>query len=1048
MKAISDFLSFRTVRARFLAANVPLVVVSMIILFTLFQLNANRVAYLKLDDKLNKLVDIQSLVVVDALWNMADEQITLMLDAIAIDPDVAAAAVYDESGDLVGSIGESETNEQEQFAASRDISFSDGDESKVIGRLTIRLTDKQVRADIGRRLLLAFLLAVALLLSVVVSALVANRRTIGIPLERLLEAINIWQQKGQRVPVKWESRDELGAVIAAFNEMQARQESDEKALRQAHDKLEQRVKERTIELAHAVDEARQARTQLTDAIESISEGFSLYDADDRLALCNNRYRELLYSGVTEIVTPGTLFESIIRRAAEGGLIREAEGRVAEWVVERIEQHRNPSGPHLQQRKDGRWVQVNERNTEDHGTVAVYTDLTELVQAREEAEAANQTKSAFLATMSHEIRTPMNAVIGMTSLLLNTKLSTEQREFTEIVRNSSDALLTIINDILDFSKIEAGKMEMENQAFSLRQCIEGSLDLVVTKTSEKGLDLGYLVGDQIPASIEGDESRLRQILVNLLSNAVKFTEHGEVVISVECNTIGSEEDASTPPVLELQFTVTDTGIGIPPDRMSRLFQSFSQVDVSTSRRYGGTGLGLVISRRLSELMGGTMWVESEVDRGTKFHFTIQAEAARSSEDDYLHATQPELKGKCLLVVDDNATNLRILAQYAESWGMHPRVTASPEEALRWIHQGDPFDIAILDMNMPEMDGPMLAAEIQKKRDSQRLPLVMLTSIRESGGRIAGDGIAGILTKPIKPSQLFDTLVSVLTGKSVDLHRTESKDEPLFDAGMGARMPLRILLAEDNVTNQKLAQRMLEQLGYRADIAANGLEAVEAVQRQAYDVVFMDVQMPEMDGLEATRCIRHALPNPQRPRIIAMTANAMQGDRELCLAAGMDSYVSKPIRVKELVGALNECAPREVEAPEGADRAKSEVGTSNETPQSTAVLDSAALDELREAMGGQEYLVELIDAFLEDAPQLLSQLRRGFEDADASTLTRAAHTLKSNSAEFGATSLHHLCKDLEAMGKAGTLDGAAQLVTQTETEYERVKVALEGERNGRK
>ena len=605
MKAVSDFLSFRTLRANFLAVNVPLVVVSMAILFTLFQLNANRVAYLKLDDKLNKLVDIQSLVMVDALWLMADEQITLMLDAIAIDPDVASAVVYNEFGDLVSSIGQLETNEPEQFTASRDISFVDSGESKVIGRLTIRLTDEQLRADIGRRVLWALLLAVALLLSVVVSALVANRRTIGIPLEGLLEAINIWRQEGQRVPVEWESKDELGAVIAAFNEMQARQESDETALRQARDELEQRVDERTIELAHAVDEARQARTQLSDAIESVSEGFSLYDAEDRLVLCNNRYSQLLYPGVKDIVIPGTPFELIIRRAAERGLVREAEGRVEEWVAERLEQHRNPSGPHLQQRKDGRWVQVNERNTEDHGTVAVYTDLTDLVQAREEAEAANQTKSAFLATMSHEIRTPMNAIIGMTSLLLNTKLSTEQREFTEIIRNSSDALLTIINDILDFSKIEAGKMEMEQQDFSLRQCIEGSLDLVVTKASEKGLDLGYWVDDQIPVSIKGDESRVRQILVNLLSNAVKFTEHGEVVISVDRNPVGSEEDASTPSVFELHFTVTDTGIGIPPDRMNRLFQSFTQVDASTSRRYGGTGLGLVISRRLSELMGGTM-----------------------------------------------------------------------------------------------------------------------------------------------------------------------------------------------------------------------------------------------------------------------------------------------------------------------------------------------------------------------------------------------------------------------------------------------------------
>lgn len=788
------------------------------------------------------------------------------------------------------------------------------------------------------------------------------------------------------------------------------------------------------------------KSLLNTLLKNVPDSIYFKDAKSRFIRINQAEAQVMGIDDPEKAVGKTDFDFLSQDMAQEAYNDEKEIiRTGKPLIGKIEKIKRPDGW-------SRWVTATKVPFRDDngkiiGIVGISRDITELKKTREElekqnekledakklAEDATRARSEFLANMSHEIRTPMNGVLGMTNLLLQTELNNEQREYAEVIKNSGDSLLVVINDILDFSKIESGKVELEHEEFNLRKAIEECLELHASNAAKKNLELSYFIEGPAPTELVSDKTRLIQILNNLINNAIKFTDEGEVIVTVSSTEV-------KPGLFNVLLKVKDTGMGISEDGKRALFKSFSQVDASITRRFGGTGLGLAISKRLAELMGGSMGVDSVLGEGSTFYFTIQAEGKYHKPDETAVYAHSELTGKRVLIVDDNDTNRRILALQAMSWGMTPTDTDSGEEAIKLLQEGNEYDIAILDMMMPEMDGLTLAMKIDDVVES-KIPKVLLTSIgaNENPQRVKDANIDVHLPKPVKQSQLYEVILDLFTNIEQPKKSVGPKKFTL-DSEMADRFPFDILIAEDNKVNQKFTLRVLQKLGYQAEIVANGEEAVDAVDKKHFDIIFMDIQMPGMDGVQATKEIIRKY-GDDRPRIIALTAHAMAGDREKYLHEGMDDYISKPVQLEELVKVIQRSVTTETDF----DREKEET---DEVKAESEVFDSSELasivdvDILKENIGldDPDFMNDMITVFIEETEKLVDELVKSLENSNDEAITRVAHTLKSSSATVGAMELSEKSKTLEMAAKDKQREDYDGLGTNVKKESNRVIKAL--------
>ncbi|MBI3242070.1 MAG: response regulator [Chloroflexi bacterium] len=780
----------------------------------------------------------------------------------------------------------------------------------------------------------------------------------------------------------------------------------------------------------AEQEVHQQKQYFEALVANSPVAITALDLNNRIISCNPAFEQLF----------GYIASDVVGQALDDLVATETGRGEAEQYTQQVMGGETMHAVGQRRRKDGALVDVEIFGVpvivagKRVGVLGLYHDITELIRAERQAQEADRAKSEFLANMSHEIRTPMNGVIGMLELLLDTDLNGEQRDFVKTAADSAQALLSLLNDILDFSKIEAGRLDLEAIDFNLRTTVEGVADTLAQRATDKGLEMACLIHHDIPVSLRGDPGRLRQVLVNLSGNAIKFTNNGEVVIRAE---LESQSDSH----VTVRFSVNDTGIGIPPERQAAVFERFTQADGSTTRRYGGTGLGLTISKQLVEMMGGQIGLTSTPGQGSTFWFTATFEKQAASNTSAL-IPPADLEGVHVLIVDDNATNRLVLMRMLDNFGCRAATAAGGREALQILRYAeradDRFRLVLLDMQMPEMDGEQTAQAIKSDPSLADTTVMVLTSMGRRGDavRMKELGCAGYLLKPVKQAQLFDAMVTVLAQEVQAVPQAAAPLVTRHTLAESKGPALKILLAEDHAVNRKLATLLLQRAGHQVDVAENGQEAVEAVQHRHYDLVLMDVQMPEMDGFEATSLIRAQEGDERHTPIVAMTAHAMQGDRERCLKAGMDDYLSKPIEPKELAALLQRWAQKA--GPTPAPEAEA-------TPPEAAAPGEAAapvnIEEALDRFGDDRALfVELFTEFAHRLPMDMQRLEAAVVSHDAHALAQAAHSLKGVSASFSAKPLSAVAQQLEKMGFDDELSGASALLIQAKEEAGRLQEYL--------
>jgi PAS domain S-box-containing protein len=973
-----------------------------------------------------------------------------MLEALKAQPHVVRACVYSRTGIVFAKYARAGTDQNfipppprddftgrlafGRFAVFHKIELT----GETIGTIFIEYDADQLRS----RLVHALETSLAVIfISLLTAYLLASRfqSSVSEPILDLAKtafAISLGNDYSVRVQQK--SDDEVGFLADRFNDMMARIQEREAALQKARDELEFRVDERTSELQTEIGDRKQAelrleeqRTFLNSIIEHNPVAIVAVDVDDVIHMCNPAFEKLFLFSRSEVLGK-TLVDLVVpeefRAQRDSTRSRVMRGEITIAVGRR-------------KRKDGTLVDVeilgaplNVTGQIATGLLILYRDITErkraeeaLLHAKDAAEAASRAKSDFLANMSHEIRTPMNGIIGMNELALDTDLTTEQREYLTLAKNSADSLLTLINDILDFSKIEAGKLDIDVAEFSFEQSLGETLKALGYRAHQKGLELAWRVSPSVPGRLAGDIGRLRQVIVNLVGNALKFTEQGEVVVE-------AEKEVEDEKGVVVHFKVRDTGIGIPREKQAIIFEAFTQADTSTTRQYGGTGLGLAITERLVKLMGGRIWVESAHGGGSTFHFTVRFGFAMAKSELYATGDPQILQGCPVLVVDDNQTNRIILLEMLTAWGLRPEAVESAKAAITVLarHRRHHREVSLIitDMQMPTMDGLALAERARRDVAFGGTPIILLSSSAYQGevARCRALGHSAFLSKPVQPSELFDAIAMLLTNR----FRREASTPREIPPQIVRKSGMKILLAEDNPVNRKLAKTLLEKHQYSVVIAENGREALEALDRHKVDAVLMDVQMPLMDGLEATRAIRaRELKTQEHLHIIALTAHAMKGDRERCLDAGVDDYLSKPIRTPELLAALDRAIGRQL--PPAVSISASPV-TDHKN-----VLDLAgALDRVE---GDQALFEEIAALFAEESVKNLEEIRQAFRAGDAKLLERLAHTMKGASANVGAKAVSSAALALEEQARIRGIANADAKIAPLEAAVAALRPALE-------